>query len=151
LDEDGVDHRLVLGGFRVKCSILTISITYLVIELATQLIRVLCDFTDPGEVVCSSCSLAGVFGSQSSLVSRIFSSAHRSGFVVCGGAWVTSHALAAWYTHWHSSEVKRVDMNWWQSSQLGWWLCMMLVRALLQPVVPLSMLGCAATSSGGLW
>jgi hypothetical protein len=43
-------------------------------------------------------NLAGVFGSRSGLVSGILSSAHCSGFAVCGGAWVTSHALAAWYT-----------------------------------------------------
>jgi hypothetical protein len=69
-------------------------------------------------------SPAGVFGSG--LVSGILSYAHHSGFVVCGGAWVASHA---WYTCQCSSEVKKVDMNWQQSSQLGWWLCMMLVKS----------------------
>jgi hypothetical protein len=50
-----------------------------------------------------------VFGFQSGLVSEMLSSVHRSGFAVCGGAWVTSPALAAWYAHQHSSEVKRAD------------------------------------------
>jgi hypothetical protein len=115
-------------------------------ELARQLIRLLCDFTDPGEVGCSSCpwqaaprmaclihwmdwSLVGVSGSLSGPVSGILSSAHCSRFAVCGGAWETSHALAAWYTQWCSSEVKRVDISRRQSSQLGWWLCMMLVKS----------------------
>jgi hypothetical protein len=53
---------------------------------------------------------AGVFGSHSGVVSGILSSAHLSIFAVYGGAWVTNHALAAWYTHQRSSEVKRVDM-----------------------------------------
>jgi hypothetical protein len=70
-----------------------------------------------------------VFGSQSCLLSRTLSSAHHSRFAVCSGAWVMSHALAAWYTHQHSLEVKRVDMSRCQSSQLGWWLCMMLVKS----------------------
>jgi hypothetical protein len=65
-------------------------------------------------------SPSGVLGSQSGLVSGILSSAHRSGFAVRGGACVTSQALAAWYTHWCSSEVKKVDMSGRQSSQLGW-------------------------------
>jgi hypothetical protein len=52
-----------------------------------------------------------VLGSQSGVVSGIFSSVHRCGFAVCGGACVTSQALAAWYTHWYSSEVKKVDMS----------------------------------------
>jgi hypothetical protein len=70
-----------------------------------------------------------VLGSQSGLVSRILSSVHCSGFVVCSSACVSSQALAAWYTHRHSSEVKRVDMSGQQSSQLGWWLCMTLARS----------------------
>jgi hypothetical protein len=56
-------------------------------------------------------SPAGAFGSQSGLVFGILSSVHRSRFAVCGGAWVTSHALAAWYICQHSSEVKKVDMS----------------------------------------
>jgi hypothetical protein len=36
-----------------------IGIAYRVIELARQLVRLLCDFTDPGEVSCSSCPVVG--------------------------------------------------------------------------------------------
>jgi hypothetical protein len=74
-------------------------------------------------------SPSGVLGSWSGLVSGILSSAYCSGFAVCSGACVTSQALAAWYTCRHSSEVEKVDMSGQQSSQLGWWLCMMLARS----------------------